>query len=130
MPTFLSALVTVYSSDILRATEFYGKLLGLPETYRFPYEGNPEHVEYRVGTMTIAVSSPEGLASHGMPAPTPGHSFELGFKTENVDELIAELRSKGVTILREPFDSLAGNRTAYFADPDGTWISVYHKRPK
>ena len=130
MPTFTSALVTVYSSDIARACHFYGKILGLEETYRFPYEGEPEHVEFRVASTTIAVSSPAGLASHGMPPPTPGHPFEIGLKTDNVDILIAELRSQGVPILKEPFSSPAGNRTAYFSDPDGTWISVYHKLPK
>ena len=130
MPTLLNALVTIYSSDIARAAEFYGGLLGLTETYRFPYEGKPEHIEFRAGTMTVAVSSPEGLASHGMPPPTPGHPFEIGFKTDDVDALVASLRAAGVTVLREPFDSPAGNRTAYVADPDGTWISVYHKLPK
>ena len=130
MPTFTSALVTVYSSDISRAINFYGKILGLTETYRFPYEGEPEHVEFRIGSMTVAVSSPAGLASHGMPPPSAGHPFEIGLKTDDVDALIAELRDLGVTILREPFSSAAGNRTAYIADPDGTWISVYHKLGK
>ncbi|MDE2126044.1 MAG: VOC family protein [Armatimonadetes bacterium] len=130
MPRFTGGLVTVYSENISRAMEFYGKILGLDETYRFPREGGPEHVEYRLGEMTVAVSSPAGLASHGMPPPSPGHPFEIGMKTDNVDQLIDELRSQGVTIVREPFSSAAGNRTAYFADPDGTWISVYHKLPK
>jgi lactoylglutathione lyase len=130
MAIFSSALVTVYSPNIARAIHFYGVVLGLQETYRFPHSGPPEHVEFRVASTTIAVSSPEGLASHGMPPPTPGHPFEIGLKTENVDTLISELRAQGVTILREPFNSLAGNRTAYFSDPDGTWISVYHKLPK
>lgn len=131
MPTFHKALFSVYTADIQRASEFYCGVLGLEETYRFPYEGGPpEHIEYRVGTTTIAISSPEGLASHGMPAPTPGHSFEIGLRTDNVDALIAELQDKGVPILREPFTSVAGNRTAYIADPDGTWISVYHNIPK
>jgi len=127
MATFHSALVGVYSFDMARATDFYGNVLGLQETYRFPKQGDPEHVEFKVGGTTVAVSSPAGLASHGMPPPTPGHSFEIALGVDDVDALIAELRGKGVTILREPFDSLAGNRTAYFADPDGTWISVYHK---
>jgi predicted enzyme related to lactoylglutathione lyase len=109
---------------------FYGTILGLQQTYRFPYEGEPEHVEFRIGSMTVAVSSPAGLASHGMPPPTPGHSFEIGLRTDDVDALIAELRALNVTILREPFSSAAGNRTAYIADPDGTWISVYHKLPR
>jgi lactoylglutathione lyase len=128
MPTFIKALVTVYSADMGRATHFYGEVLGLSETYRFPAAGEPEHVEYAVGGMTVAVSSPAGLASHGMPAPTAGHSFEIGLKTDDVDAVVAELRGKGVTVLREPFDSAAGNRTAYIADPDGTWISLYHRR--
>jgi lactoylglutathione lyase len=76
--------------------------------------------------MTVAVSSPAGLAAHGMPPPTSGHPFEIGLKTDNVDVLIEELRGKGVSILKEPFISPAGNRVAYIADPDGTWISVYH----
>jgi len=130
MPTFTNALVTVYSSDISRAIDFYGNVLGLQETYRFPYDGDPEHVEFRIGAMTVAVSSPAGLASHGMPPPTPGHPFEIGLRTDDVDTLIAELRALNVTILKEPFSSAAGNRTAYIADPDGTWISVYHKLPK
>jgi len=131
MPTFSNALVSVYSYDIARALHFYGTILGLEETFRFPYDGSePLHVEFRVGSTTIAVSSPAGLESHGMPSPTPGHPFEIGLKTDNVDILIEELRAQGVTILREPFSSPAGNRTAYFADPDGTWISVYHRLPK
>jgi lactoylglutathione lyase len=128
MPTFIKALVTVYSPDMGRAMRFYGEVLGLPQTYRFPAAGEPEHVEFAIGGMTLAVSSPAGLASHGMPPPTAGHAFEIGLKTDDVDALIAELRGKGVSILREPFDSPAGNRTAYIADPDGTWISVYSRR--
>jgi len=126
MPNISKALVTVYSSDITRAIRFYGGVLGLEVSYRFPYEGEPEHVEFRVGSMTIAVSSPAGLASHGMPPPSSGNSFEIGLKTDDVDALICELREQGVVILREPFSSAAGNRVAYISDPDGNWISVFH----
>lgn len=65
-----------------------------------------------------------------MPSPTPRKSIEIGFRTDDVDTLIAELRNKGVTILREPYSSPSGNRTAYVADLDGPWISVYSKLPK
>lgn len=124
----LKALVNVYCRDMARAEAFYGGTLGLSETYRFPREGVPEHVEYAVGAATVAISSPNGLASHGMPAPSPGHPFELVFKVEDVDAMVEQLRVAGVTVLRAPFDTAAGNRSAYVADPEGNWIALYHNR--
>ena len=126
MAAFSKALVTIFAQDIARSAAFYGEVLGFAETYRFPRTGTPMHVEFSAGGTTVAVSSDAGLASHGMPASSPGHPFEIGFKTDDVDAAISELRGKGVTILREPFDSEAGNRVAYIADPDGNWISLYH----
>lgn len=125
MATYLKALVTIYSAHITKAIEFYGKVLGLEETYRFPTSGEPEHVEFQVGGATLAVSSPAGLQAHGMPPATPGHPFEIGIKTDNVVAAIEELRALGVPILKEPAESVAGNRYAYIADPDGNWISLY-----
>ena len=110
MITFLSSLVSIYSADINRAVDFYGKTLGLEETYRFPYEGKPEHVEFRVGDTTIAVSSPAGLQAHGMPPASPGHPFEIGIKTNDVETAVKMLRAAGVEILKEPSLSAAGNR--------------------
>lgn len=125
MPALLSAVTTIYSSDIARAAAFYGRVLGFQETYRFPRSGEPEHVEFRGANATVAVSSAAGLSSHQMPAATPGHPFELGFETDDVDTLVNELRAQGVEVLREPAMSPAGNRYAYIADPDGNWISLY-----
>ncbi len=125
MPTFLKALVTVYAGNLAKAVDFYGRVLGLEETYRFPGSGDPEHVEFRVGSTTIAVSSAAGLRAHGLPPATPGHPFEIGIKTDDVDAAVEQLRAAGVTILKEPRESEAGNRYAYVADPDGNWISLY-----
>jgi lactoylglutathione lyase len=123
--TFLKALVTIYSTDISKAVVFYGHILGFEETYRFPKEGEPEHVEFCIGSATIAVSSPAGLRSHGMPPATSGHPFEIGLKTDDIDVTIEKLRAAGVHILKDPTVSSAGNRYAYIADPDGNWISLY-----
>lgn len=125
MPKILSSVLTIYSGDIAKAIDFYARILGLTETYRFPKQGDPEHVEFRAGHGTVAVSSPAGLQAHGMPPATPGHPFELGFETDDVDATIHELRACGVTILKDPSVSSAGIRYAYIADPDGTWISLY-----
>jgi lactoylglutathione lyase len=125
MPAILNAFINIYSADIAGAAGFYGRVLGFEETYRFPRDGEPEHVEFRVGSATIAVSSPAGLRTHGMPPATPGHSFEVCLETGDVDATVKELRAGGVTIIKEPSVSPAGIRYAYIADPDGTWISIY-----
>lgn len=125
MAAILKVLVNIYSADIQRAADFYGRVLGLAETYRFPSGGEPEHIEYQVDSTTIAVSSPAGLQSHGMPPATSGHPFEIGIKTDNVDTTVAELRAAGVTVLKDPSVSPAGIRYAYITDPDGNWISIY-----
>ncbi len=125
MAALLNALVNIHSANIRRAADFYGRVLGLAETYRFPLHGEPEHIEFRLGGATIALGSPAGLRSHGMPPATPGHPFELGIKTDNLDAAVGELRAAGVAIIKEPSVNPAGIRYAYIADPDGNWISLY-----
>lgn len=125
MAIFLKSLVTIYAHDIQQSADFYGRLLGLEETYRFPREGVAEHIEYRVGATTLAISSPAGLRAHGMPPATHGHPFEIGLKTDDVDLIVERLRAHGVAILKEPAVSAAGNLYAYVADPDENWISIY-----
>jgi lactoylglutathione lyase len=123
------SLLTIFARDISRSADFYGRTLGLRETYRFPRDGLPMHVEFDAGGHTVAVSSDAGLASHGMPPSSPGHPFELGLTVDDADAADAELRAAAVAILRDPFDSEAGNRVAYVADPDGNWVSLYHNLP-
>ena len=126
MAIFLKSLITIYSSDINKASYFYGRILGLEESYRFPTDSStPEHIEFNVGGTTIAVSSEAGLRSHGMPPPTPGHPFEIGFKTTDLKSVIEELRTAGVVIIKEPAVSSAGNLYAYISDTDGNWLSLY-----
>jgi uncharacterized protein len=44
-----------------------------------------------------------------------------------VDEIIADLKSKGVTILKPPQKAFWGGYHAYFADPDGNpWEVAYN----
>jgi catechol 2,3-dioxygenase-like lactoylglutathione lyase family enzyme len=125
MPQFFKALVTVYAQDIEQSAHFYGVVLGLPESYRFPATGVAEHIEYAVGATTIAISSPTGLRAHGMPAASAGHPCEIGLKTDDIVQVFVQLRAANVLILKEPTASAAGNWYGYCADPDGNWISIY-----
>lgn len=125
MAQFLKALVTIYAQDIEQSAHFYGEILGLTESYRFPKTGDAEHIEYDVGSTTIAISSPAGLIAHGMPPASAGHPCEIGLKTDDIQQVFATLQTAGVTIIKEPTSSAAGNWYCYCADPDGNWISIY-----
>ncbi len=124
---FTDVLTVLYVADIERALRLYRDGFGMTETYRFPRTGVPEHVEVRIGATTLGLSSAAGLISHGMPPATRGQPFELAFGCDDVDAALPKLLAAGCTLLREPFDTAAGNRSAYVEDADGNRISIYAK---
>jgi catechol 2,3-dioxygenase-like lactoylglutathione lyase family enzyme len=126
---FSDVLTVLYVADIERALRLYRDAFGMAETYRFPAEGVPEHVEVRVGTTTLGLSTPAGLASQGMPPLKrgAGQTFELAFGCDDVDAALPTLLAAGCTLVREPFDTAAGNRSAYVEDADGNRLSIYAK---
>ena len=126
---FTDLLVVLYVEDIDRALTLYRDVMGATETYRFPRTGSPEHVELRLGTSIIGLSAPSGLVPQGLPPVTRGgQPFELAIGTADVDRSLEALRAAGCHVVREPFDTEAGNRTAYIEDFDGNRISIYARR--
>ena len=124
---FKDLLVNLYVADIDRAVALYCEGFGMSETYRFPRDGVAEHVELRLGATTLGLSSAAGLARHGMPPATRGQPFELAIGCDDVDADLPKLRAAGFKVMREPYDTAAGNRTAYLEDADGNRISIYSR---
>lgn len=94
-------------SDLSRASEFYGGVLGL---HRNPESGD-RWVEFETGNLTI------GLSTFG-PA--------LSFRVADVNEARSDLESEGVEFQMDTFDSGVCNG-APFTDPDGNRL-VIHRR--
>ncbi len=117
-----SVMPNLYAADVERAAAFYRDLLGGTQTFRHPADGPAEHVEMRLGDITIALSSREAVVAEGMPAPSVGHPMELVVGCDSADEAVAALRAAGTPVLREPYSHFSGHRRAYVADPDGNWI--------
>ena len=124
---FATIQINLYCADVPRALAFYAGLLGGAESYRFPKDGPPEHVELRFGGATIALISAAGLVSHRLPPATPGAPFDIAIRAENADEAVAILGTAGVPIMIDPFDSPAGNRVAYVTDPDGNRVQLWSR---
>ncbi|HEY2507054.1 MAG TPA: VOC family protein [Streptosporangiaceae bacterium] len=121
---FTSIMPNLYSADVERAAAFYRNQLGGAQTFQYPADGPAEHVELRLGDVTIALSSRDALTGSGLPKPAPGQPLELVVWCDSADEAVAALRAAGTRVLVEPYDHIAGHRRAYVTDPDGNWIAL------
>lgn len=122
---FRDCLPNLYCADLGASLRFYRDLLGFTETFRYPRDGTPQHVELRLGASTIAVSTAEAVTGYGLPAASRGEPFELAVRADDVDRATAALRAAGVPVLREPWDASNGQRVAYVTDPDGNRVHLY-----
>lgn len=121
---FRIELPLYYVDDMDAALGFYRDALGGMQTFQFPAEGAPEHVELRIGEVVIGITRREAVREMALPAPTAGHPGELVVRCDSVDAAVEFLRERGVSVLMEPIDHVAGHRRAYVADPDGNWVAL------
>jgi catechol 2,3-dioxygenase-like lactoylglutathione lyase family enzyme len=121
-------LVTLGVRNLEISRKFYTKTLGW-----HPASPSSEAIVFiQAGGVVLALFPREELAKDAL-VPPEGAGF-AGFtlahntrsKTE-VDEIIADLRARGVKILKEPQEMFWGGYSAYFADPDGNcWEVAYN----
>lgn len=124
-----SGLVNVFTGDIQRALDFYQGTLGLPETFRTPREGLPEHVEMAAGGFVLAVSTAEAARRvHGLEAEVGRPAMSLVFWVDDVDATYAAAAAAGADVVTEPHDAGNDNRNAVVRDPDGTLVEFVAKR--
>ena len=110
--------VTVSTKDIDVAVDFYGKVLGLPESKRW---GNMPAVEFETGNLTVAVMQSDafGLEFHA-------NTHPIEFRVDDFDAARAELESRGIEFKGETLDSGVCFQ-AFFDDPDGNALAIHHR---
>jgi catechol 2,3-dioxygenase-like lactoylglutathione lyase family enzyme len=124
-----SGLVNVFTRDIEAALGFYQGVLGLPETFRTPREGIPEHVEMTAGGFVLAVSTAEAARRvHGLDPEVGRSAMSLVFWVDDVDEAFGAVIAAGAPAATAPHDAGNGNRNAVVRDPDGTLVELVAKR--
>ena len=110
--------VTVATRDIDAAVEFYGGVLGLPESKRW---GNMPGVEFETGSLTLALMQSDAF---GVEFRSNNHPIAL-----HVDDVAAarsELESRGVEFRGDILDSGVCHQ-AFFEDPDGNVLAIHHR---
>ena len=127
-----SGLVNVFTGDIEASLAFYQGVLGLPETFRTPTDGVPDHVEMSVGGFVLAVSTVEAARRvHGLDASPGAPAMELVFwvdATTGVDATYDAVVAAGAPAVTAPHDTGNGNRNAVVRDPDGNLVELVAKR--
>ena len=120
-------IVTLGVSDLKRSHEFYSQTLGWKISR--PQEGI---VFFQAGGVVLALFQREELAKDALISSegTGFAGFSLAYNAHSeseVDEIISDLKSKGVKILKEPQKVFWGGYSSYFADPDGNcWEVAYN----
>lgn len=111
---------TVAVSDIAKAKEFYGGVLGLNQV-----KENPAGVAYTAGSgdLFVYISGTAGK----------NQATSANFNVENIEDVVNQLKEKGVTF--EHYDlpgaTLEGDvhvmgpaKAAWFRDPDGNILAL------
>ncbi|MGH2954277.1 MAG: VOC family protein [Solirubrobacterales bacterium] len=110
--------ITVSTKDFDAAVEFYGNVLGLPESKRW---GDMPAAEFETGNLTIAVMQSDAF---GIDPQANNHPIEL--RVDDVETARAELESRGVEFEGEILDSGVCHQT-FFEDPDGNALALHHR---
>jgi lactoylglutathione lyase len=104
--------VTLTVSDLERAAEFYGRVLELPEKYRFS-----TYVGFDCGGVEIGLQpGTPPVDQEGVPC--------VDFLVRDVDQVARVLHERGVRFIEEPHDTPWGGRVALVADPDGSPLQL------
>lgn len=106
--------IHVFASDFSRSRRFYGETLGLPEAGAF----ESDWVEFALGPLLLKLTP---LRPGEVPA---RNQVAAVFSTVSLDESIARLKERGVTVTRPPAEEFTG-RSAEILDPDGYRIIVF-----
>jgi predicted enzyme related to lactoylglutathione lyase len=110
--------VYVATQDFDRAVEFYGTVLGLPQSARY---GRMPGAEFETGTLTLAVIESEAFGLEFGPNPNA-----IALHVDDVEAARSELESRGVQFAADTIDSGVCHM-AFFSDPDGNGLLLHHR---
>jgi uncharacterized protein len=121
-------LITLGVRDFEKSHKFYVETLG----WKPSSASNDDIAFFQAGGVALAIYPREKLAEDALVSPE-GSGFSgitLAYNAQSeaeVDEIISDLKSKGVKIVKEPQKVFWGGYSSYFADPDDYhWEVAYN----
>jgi predicted enzyme related to lactoylglutathione lyase len=106
--------ITIPSLNVEKATEFYQKL-GLI----LIVDAKPNYVRFQLqdGDATFSIHKDDKISK--------GEGVVIYFEDENLDELVLQLKEKGIVFIQNPIEQSWLWREAHLLDLDGNKIILY-----
>ena len=120
-------MIGIVTSNFQEMKEFYTSTLGFSVTLELEQfvEFSHEGVRFAISTSSVMAETTKQDSYNNQKS---GHSFELAFRVNSPNDVDTEyqtLITKGATPIASPEDKPWGQRTAFFADPDGNIHEVF-----
>jgi uncharacterized protein len=121
-------IITLGVRDFKKSTGFYSKVLG----WKGSTNSNDDIAFFQTSGVVLAIYPREKLAVDALASPDgngfSGITLAYNARSESeVDEIIKDLKLKGVKIIKEPQKVFWGGYSSYFADPDDyRWEVAYN----
>ncbi|MBI5951206.1 MAG: VOC family protein [Chloroflexi bacterium] len=121
-------LITLGVEDFKKSRKFYTEILG----WKASSASQDDVAFFQAGGVVLAIYPREKLAEDALTSPEgsgfAGITLAYNARSEaEVDEIIRDLKSKGVKIVKEPQKVFWGGYSSYFADPDDYhWEVAYN----
>ncbi len=108
--------------DLEKSVRFYRDILGLEEYARLE-SGGTRIAALRGGPVELELIATDPKEK---PLEVEGRAGlnHFAFYVRNLDQMLDDLRKKGVKIVGEPRDFSKDIRTAFFEDPDGVRVEL------
>ena len=120
-------IITLGVRNFEKSKKFYAETLGWK-----PSRHQEDIAFFQAGSVVLAIYPREKLAEDALVSPKgsgfSGITLAYNARSESeVDEIIKDLKSKGVKIIKEPQKVFWGGYSSYFADPDDyRWEVAYN----
>lgn len=124
---FLHTSITVRNME--ESLRFYTEVLGLEFERRRAIPEN--HAEIAFVRDPASGARVELTHWEGKDAFDPGEQLDhLAFEVDDLDHALAQARSKGAKVAKEPYQLKGGSsRIAFLLDPNEVWIELIEHRP-
>ena len=117
VPTDIEA-ITLFIEDVQRSKDFYSEVFGVDVIHEEEAAVVFKFANTLINLLQVK-SAPDLIAPAIVADQAAGARYQFTLGVGNVDEVCAQLETRGVKLLNGPMDRPWGSRTASFTDPDG-----------